>query len=164
MRRAAFVWCSLLPLLGGCAATGPSGRWVGDREAARAFEKHQIFPGHQYYYVGSRWNPDGVIAIDPRFRLKEGKVWAAVNADEATLAEWQGWWRIGAFRHCMYQGGLIIAPSGERAGYWYSPFLLNCVYMNAEGELVVHQPHSPTGATSCEGTGGGEDREILWGR
>ena len=162
MKRAALL--SIALLLGGCADTGPAGRWVGSREVARAFEAHEVFPGHRYYYVGSIAQPDGVIAIDPRFRLKKGRVWAEVAVDEARLAEWQSWWQAGFFHHCMYLGGLILTPSGERAGYWYSPFLLNRVQMNEDGELVVHLPHSPTGATSCEGEGGNDEREFLWGR
>ena len=165
MKRIASLIPALL-LIAGCAGAPdlPSGRWVGSLEVARAFEAGEVFPDHRYYYVGSRAVPDGVIAIDPRFRLKEGNIWAAVDADESTLAEWRSWWRAVAFHHCMYLGGLIIAPTGERAGYWYSPFLLNRVQMTEDGELVVHLPHSPTGVTRCEGDGGNEAREFLWGR
>ena len=158
------LWPALAAALGACASAGPSGSWVGNLEAGRAFEAGEVFPGHKYYYVGSHSAPDGVIAIDPRFRLKEGNIWAAVDADEATLAEWRAWWRAGAFHHCMYMGGLILTPSGERAGYWYSPFLFNRVRMTGDGELVVLQPHDLSGATSCEGEGSSEDREFLWGR
>ena len=63
-------------LLAACAACSearlPSGSWNSRRAVAQDFEQARVFPDHTYYYIGSVSQPDGVIAIDQRFRLREG--------------------------------------------------------------------------------------------
>ena len=142
-------------LLAACAACSearlPSGSWISRRAVAQDFEQARVFPDHTYYYIGSVSQPDGVIAMDQRFRLREGKVWAQIDMDEARMRGWQQWWRADAFHRCRYLGGLILLPDGQQAGYWYSPFLHNIVKVTENGELIIHRPHSASGATDCEG-------------
>ena len=140
-----------------CAAPHPSGRWLGERAVRLAFEEGRVFPHHRYYYVGSRSQPDGVIAVDERFTLKDGPIWTEIQVDEAQLADWRDSWRAISFRFCRYMGGVILTPDGQRAGYWYSPFLYNHVWRDEEGRLIVHQPRDLDGRADCEDVGGWSD-------
>lgn len=152
---------ALLALVGllcvSCAARRPAGQWLGERAARLAFEEGRVFPHHRYYYVGSRSHPDGVIAVDERFTLKDGPIWIEIPVDEARLADWRDSWRAISFHFCRYMGGVILTPDGERAGYWYSPFLYNHVWQDEEGRLIVHRPRDLNGRTDCEDDGGWSD-------
>ncbi|NQS72456.1 MAG: hypothetical protein HQQ73_09965 [Desulfobulbaceae bacterium] len=155
----------LVMLVGNCA-TGQqmtrhaTGNWVSSMEVTEAFESAQVFLDHTYYYVGSIAKPDGVIAIDNRYRLKDNTVWAKVEVNETTLKNWQGWWRADTFHHCRYLGGFILTPDGQQAGYWYSPFRDNRVEMPEPDLLIIHRPRSITGASDCED--GGRGFNFFW--
>ena len=165
-RRSAQIFplffAALVLFLGSCARPQyPAGEWVSSLKVADAFEQARVFPEHTYYYVGSIAKPDGVIAIDKRFSLRDNNVWARVDVDESTLREWQHWWRADTFHHCRYLGGIILTPDGRQAGYWYTPFRSNIVQMPEEGVLLIYRPRSATGATDCEG-GDRDGMEFFW--
>ena len=89
-----FVVVTLSLFFSSCARPQyPAGEWVSSLKVAGAFEQAWVFRDHTYYYVGSIAKPDGVIAIDNRYRLRDNNVWARVDVDESTLREWQHWWR-----------------------------------------------------------------------
>lgn len=153
---------ALALLLSSCARPQyPSGEWVSSMKVADAFEDAWVFQDHTYYYVGSIAKPDGVIAIDNRYRLRDNNVWAKVDVDASTLREWQHWWRADTFHHCRYLGGVIRTPDGRQAGYWYSPFRNNIVQMPEEGVLLIYRPRSVSGATDCEG-GDRDGMNFFW--
>ena len=157
-----FVVVTLSLFFSSCARPQyPAGEWVSSLKVAGAFEQAWVFRDHTYYYVGSIAKPDGVIAIDNRYRLRDNNVWAKVDMDESTLNEWQHWWRADTFHHCRYLGGIILTPDGRQAGYWYSPFRSNIVQMPEEGVLLIYRPRSATGATDCEG-GDRDGMEFFW--
>lgn len=157
-----FTMIALSLFLSSCARPQyPAGEWLSSLKVADAFEQAWVFRDHTYYYVGSIAKPDGVIAVDNRYRLRDNNVWAQVDVDQSTLREWQHWWRADTFHHCRYHGGLILTPDGRQAGYWYSPFRSNLVQMPEEGILLIYRPRSVTGATDCEG-GDRDGMEFFW--
>jgi len=149
------VLAILAAVLAGCAGGPPSGRWLIEPEAQSLFESGTVLPDHAYYYLGSSTAPDSIIAIDHQFTLRT-RVWAQIDLTAATLNGWLQWYRTEHHPPgCAYRGGVILAPDGQRAGFWYSRNTINLVYQPEPGIIEVYQPHAAAGLT-C-----GQERDGL---
>ena len=152
--RLSFVLLTVV-FLAGCAASPPAGRWEIDPVAQQVFESGTILPDHAYYYLGSYVAPDSIIAIHHRFTLRT-RVWARVDLDQDMLDGWLQWYRSELQPPgCEYQGGVILAPDGSRAGFWYSQNVINLIYQPEPGVIEVYQPRAISYGTCGRDRDGG---------
>ena len=136
--------CSLFLLLFGCAAGLPSGQWSVDDHVRQAFEAGYIFPGHTYFYLGSATAPEAIIAVNNRYML-QSRFWERIDISQEQLDRWRQFYRTDNSRPCDFWGGVILAPDGQPAGFWYAQDLYTVVEMPEPGVLRIHQPTSPWG-------------------
>ena len=114
-------------------------------EVDQIFESATLLPDHTYYYLGSKMDPDAVIAIDNRYRL-ESNVWSSVAADKKLLEQWafeartyHGWW------NCPYRGVILRTEDGQQVGVGYSRWTFSVVKRLSDKTVQVYPP-TPTGA------------------
>jgi len=138
MRPAAtVVW--LLAVLAACAPGRPGGHAVFRLAVDQLFEQAEVVPHHQYYYIGSDYLPDAIIAVDEGFTLVSSR-WTPVRMTPELLAEWVE--NIGNeySMFCEYRGAELLAPDGRRIGYFYSKWDPNRIVMLGGNQVNVFPP------------------------
>ncbi len=146
--RTLLLYALLLFTLAGCASTIPYGQWKVSRSAVSDFNNGEIAKDHRYYYIGSKVEPDSVIAIHKNFTLRS-RIWVPIELTPAQLKSWNFVFSLDHSMGCPYSGGFILAEDGTYVGFWHGKDTLNTVRVPEPGVIEVYQPYSLPGSM-CE--------------
>ncbi len=136
---ASIILALMLPVLSGCSSN-TYGRLQSSHEVTQAFQNHQIFSDHLYYYSGFQRIPYGLIGIDNRYRLRSSR-WRPIELNPTMLN--QLIYRMHHVYSLEPRGAWILDQEGKRVGIWYSSRYQTTVIMEKDGQVVVVTPEPP---------------------
>ncbi len=134
--------------LSGCASTVPHGNWQVSRSAVDDFVHGKVNDDHRYYYIGSKGEPDAVIAVHEDFSLRS-RIWVPIEMTVRQLKDWNFAFSLDHSMGCPFTGGFIISADGKYAGFWFGKDRLNTVRNPEPGIIEVYRPYSMPGSM-CE--------------
>ncbi|WP_457574129.1 hypothetical protein [Desulfolithobacter sp.] len=142
------VFLFLSALVSGCA-TLPGGQAQYSEQVDNIFLSATIIPDHTYYFLGSENDPDAVIAIDNRYRLRTAHAWAEARITKRLLQQWAFMARTyPGDLVCPYRGVVLRGPDGQQIGMGYSRWTFTTILYPEPGVVIIGQP-VPLGA--CRG-------------
>ena len=113
----AFFLVVCLAVLSACSGT--YGRLAVNSDVKALFERHEVLPGHRYFYIESESWPRAVIGIHERYTL-QSDFWCPVELTPEKLGRWLD------FDHDQNQpfmggnGSDILDENGRKIGVWYA--------------------------------------------
>lgn len=116
------------------------GKLERSRDVTRAFETLQILPDHQYYYSGWGSVPYAIIAIDHKYKLRQG-LWKEFDATVPLLRSWIRKMDI-VYGYPPY-GFRILDHKGRQVGVWYSSKQWTTVVIEKNDQIAVFAPEAP---------------------
>jgi hypothetical protein len=128
-------------MLAGCA--GSHVRFRHDPDMTRAFQEGEVLDGHRYYITGRDQMPYAIVALQQPYRQASTR-WREITPSSSQLAYLSNrlYRQIGGYDA---RASAIIAPTGERIGYYYSTWYQTAVRMISETEIAVYSPYMPGG-------------------
>jgi hypothetical protein len=127
LRRQALAAVIVLAVFTGCSAN--YGRLEISNVVEQAFRNYEMLDHYQYYYSGRENKPSAIIGIDPAFQFGS-KVWTVIEPPQfKTMVD-----RMFADYGFLY-GAYMIAPTGRKAGVWYS--WVNNFTAKFEGDRII---------------------------
>lgn len=116
-------------LSGGCVATATNknlGAIRESHEVTRQYRALQINPNYNYFYSGTKQNPDAILGMDKIYTV-QSKFWHPVDLSEEQLKYWVTWGDRQSSDEGFssrylgkYMGAYILDPTGRTIGDWYS--------------------------------------------
>lgn len=116
------------------------GKLERSRDVTQTFETPRILENHQYYYNGWGSVPYAIIAIDRKYKLREG-LWKAV---EATVPLLRGWvYQMDSVYGYPPYGFKILDHKGNQVGVWYSSKQWTTIVIEEDNQIAVFVPETP---------------------
>ncbi len=134
----------LVILQTGCIQISPS-MLVRDSQVTAMFSSSKVLSGHNYYYVGRKFDPIAIIALDKKYQLVS-RLWMPINNPEQELADliFETKQLRSRSPSCRFDGAIIYTPNQEKAGYWYAKWHLTSVRTPELGKIEIFPPAEPT--------------------
>ena len=136
---AIILFFTVLIALIGCSMSN-YGKLKSTPEVTRAFEAHQILPGHKYYYRGTYSQPLVIVGINENYELNS-KLWVEIDPksqDFRKLIDKVSLQGSGSITNPW--GFTIIDNSGRNVGVWYSAIRAAAVEINENGKIANLSP------------------------
>ena len=143
------IWCAIgaaLPALCGAIELKlpgihlKYGKLERSREVTQTFETPQILPDHKYYYSGWGSVPYAIIAMDGRYKFRQG-LWKEIEASIPLLRNWIRQMDM-VYGHPPY-GSRILDHKGQQVGLWYSSKQWTTVVIEKDDQIAVFAPEAP---------------------
>ncbi len=124
---------------GGCSLSN-YGKLESKPEVTREFESYQILPNHKYYYRGTYSQPIAIVGIKENYSLRS-KLWVEIDPHSKDFR--------ALINKVSLQGGgsainpwgfIILDPTGNEVGVWYSAVRAATVEVNANGQITQLSP------------------------
>jgi len=116
------------------------GKLERSHDVTQTFETPRILENHQYYYNGWGSVPYAIIAIDRKYKLREG-LWKAV---EATVPLLRGWvHQMDSIYGYPPYGFKILDHKGNPVGVWYSSKQWTTIVIEEDNQIAVFAPETP---------------------
>jgi hypothetical protein len=116
------------------------GKLERSSEITNLFQTPKILPDHQYYYSGWGSVPYAIIAIDSRYKLRQG-LWTKIEATVPLLRSWVREMDI-IYGYPPY-GSKILDHNGQQLGVWFSSKQWTTIIIEEENEIAVLAPEAP---------------------
>ena len=116
------------------------GKLERSREVTKAFETPRILENHQYYINGWGSVPYAIIAIDRKYKLREG-LWKPVEVTIPLLRSWVS--QMDSIYGYPPRGFLILNHKKVAVGAWYSSKQWTTVLIEEDDQIAVFAPEAP---------------------
>ena len=128
-----------LAILSVTGCFGSYGHLQRSNDVSRAFERHEVLADHTYYASGPEARPTAILAIHRSYILKTG-LWRRVDMTPELLNR-----LVDAMTDQLgftptILGGVIVDPSGNRAGVMYSLYSRTTIRFEPENVIIVSLP------------------------
>jgi hypothetical protein len=110
------------------------------REVTKIFETSQILPNHKYYTHGWGEVPYAIIAIQDKFKLREG-LWQRVDITVPLLRNWIS--QMDNLYEYPPYGSRILDDKGNQLGIWYSSKQWTTVVIEEDNQIAIFAPEPP---------------------
>jgi hypothetical protein len=116
------------------------GKLERSRDVTKTFEAPQILENHQYYFNGWGSVPYAIIAINSKYKLRQG-LWKAVEPTVPLLRRWVHQ-MDSIYGHPPY-GFKILDHKGKQLGVWYSSKQWTTIVIEEDNQIAVFAPETP---------------------
>ena len=116
------------------------GKLERSRDVTKTFEEPRILENHQYYINGWGSVPYAIIAIDRKYKLREG-LWKAVEVTVPLLRSWVH--QMDSIYGYPPSGFKILDHKGNQVGVWYSSKQWTTVVIEEGSQVAVFAPEAP---------------------
>jgi hypothetical protein len=116
------------------------GKLQFSHEITEVFDNDQVLSDYVYYYSGLEGVPDAIIGIHKDYSLRS-KMWRRIDLSPATLNKWVS--RMSYIQQVAPRGAWILAPGGNRIGFWFSAQNQTSVRMEGDNRVVVAPAEPP---------------------
>jgi hypothetical protein len=123
----------------GCTSS-VTGRLQNSSEVTQIFKSSQILADHQYYIIGFRTVPHGIIAIDSNYQLRSNR-WQPLDMDSFALNQLVS--RMDHVYSLNPRGAWILDHEGNRLGVWFSSQYQTRVKREQDNRIMVVTPEPP---------------------
>ena len=116
------------------------GKLERSREVTRDFETPIILKNHQYYYNGWGSVPYAIIAIDDKYKLRQG-LWKEFEPTVPLLRSWVS--QMDMIYGYPPYGFKILDHKGNEVGVWYSSKQWTTIVIEENNQIAVFAPEAP---------------------
>jgi len=116
------------------------GKLERSREVTRDFETPIILKNHQYYYNGWGSVPYAIIAIDDKYKLRQG-LWKEFEPTVPLLRGWVS--QMDMIYGYPPYGFKILDHKGKVVGVWYSSKQWTTIVIEDNNQIAVFAPEAP---------------------
>ena len=116
------------------------GKLERSREVTKAFQTPRILPDHNYYYYGWGSVPYAIIAIEKKYKLREG-LWKKADITIPLLRSWVH--QMDMIYGYPPYGSRILDHKSNRLGVWYSSKQWTTVVIEEDNQIAVFAPEAP---------------------
>lgn len=116
------------------------GKLERSRDVTKIFETPRVLKNHQYYFNGWGSVPYAIIAIDRKYKLRQG-LWKEVEATVPLLRSWVS--QMDSIYGYPPYGFRILDHRGNQMGIWYSSKQWTTVVIEEDNQIAVFTPEVP---------------------
>jgi hypothetical protein len=128
----------LVLALEGCAGSKIYGKNQLSEEVKKSFKAFQVLPDHNYYYSGSKVEPDAILAVHQSYVLTSDDLWTKTAPDSKQLKFWVET-KQGSIANPAY-GYAILTPDGKQIGIIYTRWDPGPVEMGEGNQVSIYLP------------------------